>query len=60
MPGAGADDDVSTWLAVGAAATQLNIACVHGFAFPLKLGGWTAVGRDGRIGVALRYSGTRE
>lgn len=54
------DEDVSTWLAIGAAATQLNIACVHGFAFPLKMGGWTAAGRDERIGVVLRSAVTRE
>lgn len=55
----GFDGDTSTWLEVGAAATQLNMACVNKFTFPAKIGGWTTAGRADRITVLLRFSGTR-
>ena len=52
-------DDTSTWLEVGSAATQLNMACVNTFTFPVKIGGWTTAGRLERITVMLHFSGTR-
>ncbi|CAF9918649.1 MAG: hypothetical protein ALECFALPRED_000775 [Alectoria fallacina] len=55
----GFDGDTSTWLEVGAAATQLNMACVNKFTFPVKIGGWTTAGRADRITVLLRFPGTR-
>lgn len=55
----GFSEDVSMWLAVGAAATQLNMACVNTFSFPVKVGGWTSVGREDRITVTVHFSGTR-
>lgn len=52
-------DDTSTWLGVGAAATQLNMACVDTFSFPVKIGGWTTTGSVERITVILHYAGMR-
>lgn len=54
------DEDSGTWFAIGMAATQLNMACVNAFTFPVKIGGWTTAGRGKRINVTLAYSGTRE
>ena len=53
------EEDTSTWLAIGAAATQLNMACVNSFSFPIKIGGWTTVGRNDRIRVDLEFPRTR-
>lgn len=56
----GFSDDTSTWLGVGAAASQLNMACVSSFGFPVKIGGWTTAGRLERINILLHFSGTRD
>ena len=56
---AGFSEDGGTWLAVGAAATQLNMACVNALALPLKVGGWTSVGREERVTVTLLFSGAK-
>ncbi|KAM0801923.1 hypothetical protein BDR22DRAFT_145536 [Usnea florida] len=50
----------STWVAIGMAATQLNMACVNSFTFPIKIGGWTTTGARDGIVVTLRYAGSRD
>lgn len=55
----GFSEDTSTWLGVGAAVTQLNMACVNALSFPVKIGGWTTAGAAERITVTLHFSGTR-
>lgn len=55
----GFSEDTSTWLGVGAAATQLNMACVNVFAFPPKIGGWTTAGNVERITIILHHSDTK-
>lgn len=55
----GFNSDTSTWLEIGAAATQLNMACVNTFSLPVKIGGWTTAGSLHRITVILHFSGTR-
>lgn len=53
----GFSKETSTWLAIGAAASQLNMACVSSFGFPVRVGGWTEAGSGERITVLLHYSG---
>lgn len=55
----GFSEDTCTWLGVGAAATQLNMACVNVFSFPVKIGGWTTAGNVERITIILHFSETR-
>ncbi len=53
----GFDEDTSTWNQVGIAATQLNMACVNSFTFPVKVGGWTSAGSAERVIIKLYFSG---
>ena len=55
----GFEVETSTWLEIGSAATQLNMACVDTFTFPVKIGGWTTAGSLDGIMVTLRFSGPR-
>jgi len=45
-----------TWLGVGLAATQLNMACVGTYAFPQYQGGYTFAGSEERLKITRRYS----
>lgn len=51
----GVTRETSTWLGIGAAATQLNMACVSRSSLPVRVGGWTTAGSDERIRVTLLY-----
>ncbi len=53
----GFSEDTSTWNLVGIAATQLNMACVNSFTFPVKVGGWTTAGSAETVIIKLYYSG---
>ena len=53
----GAPETQATWLEIGLAATQLNIACVGTGMFSKLKGGFTFVGERGRIRIDLVYSG---
>lgn len=54
---AGFTDEVCSWAAVRDAAVELNWACVNTFTFPVKVGGWTTVGRLDRIRVRVGFPG---
>ena len=47
-----------TWLGVGLATTQLNMACVGTYAFPQYQGGYTFAGSEEGLKITLRYSGS--
>jgi hypothetical protein len=52
-----AEEVCGTWLSVGAAATQLNMACVGTYSLRQFYGGYTFAGSGDGVKITLSYSG---